>query len=365
MGSAGPRRRRDGRREQGELDLKAHAADAATLRIDRSQASGDRGQSRLEGSVGAGRQPRAEFGAQHLDHLFEDRADVPAPIVELVEDPEPSDRITIDERRQKSIDGLAFGQPEQVADLSFVDPSARRAEQLVEHRLGIAHPAGGEPGDQVKRGGFGLDRLGLEDARQLALDLGHRQASDIEPLEAGQDRRREFLRVGGGEHEGDVLGRLLERLQERVPGILRDLVGLVEDVDLAAEVGRGVVDPLAQFPDRVDPAVRGRIDLDEVERPSLADGDTRLAGIARVAVTQVRAIEGLRENARQRRLAGAARTDEEGRVRDPSRPDGVAECLDDGPLADDLRERLGPPATVQGLVGRGLLQHNDGWLWCA
>jgi hypothetical protein len=79
--------------------------------------------------------------------------------------------------------------------------------------------------------------------------------------------------VGRGEHEDDEVGRLLERLQERVPGVLRDLVGLVEDVDLAPQVGRGVVDALPKLADRVDAAVGGGVDLDEVKRPALADRD--------------------------------------------------------------------------------------------
>ena len=159
----------------------------------------------------------------------------------------------------------------------------------------------------------------LEDPPELALDLVGREAPDVEPLEARQDRRREVLRVGRGEHEDDELGRLLERLEEGVPGVLRDLVGLVEDVDLAAQVGRGVVDALAELADGVDPAVRGGIDLEEVHRPALADRDARRAGVARVAVLEVRAVERLGEDPGQRGLAGAARPDEEDRVRRPAR----------------------------------------------
>ena len=159
--------------------------------------------------------------------------------------------------------------------------------------------------------------------------------------------------MGRGEHEGDELGRLLERLEERVPGVLRDLVRLVEDVDLAAEVGRGVVDPLAELADVADAAVGRRVDLDQVEGPALADRDARRARVARVAVAQVRAVEGLGEDPGERRLAGPARPDEEDRVRDAVGANRVAEGLDDRPLADDLREGLGAPAAIEGLVRRG------------
>ena len=191
--------------------------------------------------------------------------------------------------------------------------------------------------------------------RELALDLGDGQAPDVEALEARQDRRREARRLGRGEHEDDEVGRLLERLQERVPGVLGDLVRLVEDVDLAPELAGRVRQALAQVADVVDAAVARGVDLDEVERRPLADRDARRAGVAGVAVLQVRAVDGLGEDPRERGLAGAARPDEQDGVADPVRPDGVAERLDDGFLADDLAERLGAPAAIEGLVrdGRG------------
>ena len=79
------------------------------------------------------------------------------------------------------------------------------------------------------------------------------------------------------------------------------------------------------------PRLRCRVDLDEVEGSALADRDAGRAGVARVAVTQVRAVERLGEDPGERRLAGAARPDKEDRVRDAVGADGVAERLDDGP----------------------------------
>src|SRR3712207_1266530 len=82
------------------------------------------------------------------------------------------------------------------------------------------------------RAGIGGSSVGVEDPTELALDLRDRQAADVVALKPGEDRRRELLGVGRGEHEDDRVGRLLERLEERVPGVLRDLVRLVEDVHL-------------------------------------------------------------------------------------------------------------------------------------
>ena len=250
---------------------------------------------------------------------------------------------------------LGVGQPEQVADVAFLDPLRRRGQELVEHRFGVAHAAGGEPGDEVDGGRLGLAPVGGQDAGELALDLGDRQTPDIESLEPRQDGRREARRLGRGEHEVHEVGRLLERLQERVPGVLRDLVRLVEDVDLAPELAGRVRQSLAQVADGVDAAVAGRVDLDQVEGRALPDRDARRARVAGVAVLEVRAVDRLGEDPGERGLARPARPDEQDGVADPIRADGVAQRLDDRFLADDLAERLGAPAAIERLVrdGRG------------
>ena len=78
---------------------------------------------------------------------------------------------------------------------------------------------------------------------QLALDLGDGQAPEVEALDPRQDRRPDPRRVGRAEDEDDVVGRLLERLEEDVPA-LRDPLDLVDDVDLAAQVRRRGPGPL-------------------------------------------------------------------------------------------------------------------------
>ncbi len=236
-------------------------------------------------------------------------------------------------------------------------------EQLIQDRLGVAHPARGQSRDEGQGGRLHDTAIGLEDPGELALDLGDGQAPHVVALEARQDGGREPGRLGGGEQEEDEVGRLLDRLQERVPGIARDLVGLVEDVDLAAEMPGRIRQPIAQVADLVDAAVGRRVDLEDVERRALADRHAGITRVAGIAVAEVGAVDGLGQDPRERRLAGAARADEQDRVRDPVGADGVAQRLDDGFLPDDLAERLGAPAAIERLVrdGRGhdLLRSSD------
>src|SRR3954468_18325366 len=109
---------------------------------------------------------------------------------------------------------------------------------------------------------IGLPAVGRQDPAELALDLGHGQAPDVEPLETRQDRGWKARRLGGSEHEHDEVRWLLEGLEKRVPGVAGDLVRLVEDVDLALQLARRVRQPLAQVADGVDASVARGVDLD-------------------------------------------------------------------------------------------------------
>ena len=59
-----------------------------------------------------------------------------------------------------------------------------------------------------------------------------RSLAELEDLAARGDRVRDLERLGRREDEPHVRGRLFQRLQERVPGEVGELVGLVDDVDL-------------------------------------------------------------------------------------------------------------------------------------
>ena len=72
----------------------------------------------------------------------------------------------------------------------------------------------------------------------------------------------------------------------------------------------------------------GRIDLDQVKRRSLADGDARRAGVAGIAVAQVRAVDRLCEDPRQGRLAGSSWTGKQNGVTDLVRSEYGQELKD-------------------------------------
>ena len=108
-------------------------------------------------------------------------------------------------------------------------------------------------------------------------DLLDGRAGEVEAVAAVDDRRQDLLGLGGGEDEDRVRRRLLERLEERVPGLRGQHVRLVEDVDLRAPGHRRELHGLAQLADVVDGVVRRRVHLDDVQRRRAGDRDARLA----------------------------------------------------------------------------------------
>ena len=189
---------------------------------------------------------------------------------------------------------------------------------------------------------------------QVTDDLVDGVERELVVLGARPDRGRDLQRVGGGEHEHDVLGRLLERLQQRGLGAGAEHVHLVEDVHLLRAAGAQVGDPLQQVAHLLDPALRRRVDLDHVERRALGDRDAALAHAARIAVVaRVRAVQRLGEEAGGRGLAGAPGPGEEVGVTDPAVAHRVPERGGDVLLADELGESLWAVLAVQRLVGHG------------
>ncbi len=167
--------------EQRKLQLEAEAADASTVRIDGDEPAGDGGQGGTTiRATGTGL--RDEPRANGFDDLVQQRARVAAALFESVEDLDARGGVAGQQRLDESLDGRGVRETEQVANGRLGHDIGRHREQLVEDRLGVAHPASGQTRDE--REGFGLDRSAVrfEDPRQLALDLRDGEAPDVEAL---------------------------------------------------------------------------------------------------------------------------------------------------------------------------------------
>ena len=166
-------------------------------------------------------------------------------------------------------------------------------------------------------------------------------------MAAVDDGRGHLLRLGRGQHEHRVRGRLLERLEEGVPRRRGQHVRLVEDVDLVTPGDGGVGDALAQLADVVDRVVGGGVHLDDIERHRRSDRATRVAHAARRDRRALLAVQAGGEDLRHRGLARAAGADEQVRVVHAAALHGVAQRAYDEFLPDDVVKRTGTMATVQ------------------
>ena len=130
-------------------------------------------------------------------------------------------------------------------------------------------PSAASDGLQGRR--FNRDTFLLRDFAQVLDDERLGNAPQIEALATRQDRRQHFFRFGRREHELHVGGRLFERFEQRVEGLLGEHVDFVNDVNLEARTGRSVFGGFAQLADFVDAAVAGAVDFENVQRAAFRD----------------------------------------------------------------------------------------------
>ena len=140
-----------------------------------------------------------------------------------------------------------------------------RGEQTVQQTQRVTHRAAAEPCDAGDDLVVGADPLGLENLSELAADLLRGERAEVEPLAPALDGRRNLRRHGRAQYENHVGGRLLHRLEQGVEGVRGNLVHFVDDVDLVSAPSRGEHGGGNEIPYLVDAAMRGTIDLDDVQ----------------------------------------------------------------------------------------------------
>ena len=264
-------------------------------------------------------------------------------------------RLAPDEGAGQGPGGLGAAAAQELLHGARPDPSLAVRERRVEQRQRVPEAPVGRAREEPER--VGLDRVGrhlllLEDPPERLADLGARDGPEVEALAAREDRRGQAPRLRGGEDEDDVRRRLLQGLQERVERRLREHVDFVDDVDLAPPAGRRVARVLAEGPHLVDPAIRGAVDLEHVERAArrhLAAGLALGAGDGTAGAPPL-AVQAHREEPRRRRLAHAPRAGEQVRVGDALLREGVLERPDDRRLADHRVEGQRSPAPRENLI---------------
>ena len=233
---------------------------------------------------------------------------------------------------------------------------AAMGDRLVEQRQRVAHRAFGDPGDQRQRLGLGGDAFGGADLAQMGDHPPGLDAPQIEADAARAHGDRHFLDLGGREQELDVLGRLLERLQQAIEGLLREHVHFVDDIDLGARRNRAIARVLDDLAHVVDAGMGGGVHLDHVDVAQLHDRlamdaelghvDARPVDLARQGI-----VEGAGQDARRRRLADAAHAGQDIGLVDAAGGEGIGERAHHRLLADQVLEAHGPVFPRQHPIG--------------
>ncbi len=175
-------------------------------------------------------------------------------------------------------------------------------------------------------------------------DVPHPDPAEIEALTAGKDGRRgllDLLGFGGGEDEDDPGRRLLQDLQEGVPGLPGEHVGFVEDVDLeTALLRRSVHGPFPEVPGIVHSSVGGGVDLHHIQGGlSPPDPPAAFALPAGLPVlSSMGAVQGHGQDPGQGGFPDSSGPAEEIGVADPVPGDGSPKGLGDVFLGRDLGE---------------------------
>ena len=245
-------------------------------------------------------------------------------------------------------DLVRVGEAEQIGHLLLRHRTVTERCDLIEDAFGVAQRTRGVPRDRFERGVLAAEAFAGADRAQRLDDEAVRYAPQVEALRARHDRRRDLVCLGRREHEDDVRGRLLQGLQQSIERVARELMDLVDDVDLVCAARRSEADLLAKVTDVVDGAVACGIDLDQVEKASVADGDAVLALVAGLAVLRTQAVHGLGDEPRRRGLARPARTGQEVGVGDLTVSDRVSQRSGDRLLPDQLSEGLRAVAQIEG-----------------
>ena len=241
---------------------------------------------------------------------------------------------------------MVYG-PQHLAHTRFLQAAAAKGNGLIGQRQGISHGAPGCTPQQAQRGGIKFDALGPQHLGQVGLHGLGRHGAQVELQTARQNRDRHFLRVGGRQHELQVVGWLFQRLEHRIEGRGRQHVHFIDHVDLEAARHRLVDRLLQQLGNLVHTAVRCRVQFNVVDEPSCINVATGLAlpaGLGSDAALAIRphTVQRFGQDARDRGLAHATGSGEQiGMVQTPLQQ-GIAQRLDNMFLAHHGIKTMGP-----------------------
>ena len=253
-----------------------------------------------------------------------------------------------------------WNRSQQGLQIRMHDRLAAERYRLVKQAQAIAHTALAGPGKSHQAPLLNHDLILIDHMAKPFDDLGSRNPPEVVMLAAGENRRRNLVNLGGGKNKYYMRRRLLQRLQQRVEGRVRQHVDFVDDVDSVLPTKRSKLHVLSDLAHIVHARIGRPIDLHDIDRSPLCNFEAVGTDAAGRAGWPLLAIECLGENSRDRGFSHTAGSGKEIRLGNPFRGDGIDQRLNNVGLSDHIIER---PWTV--FAGRDLvIQRRDAPVEC-
>jgi len=229
--------------------------------------------------------------AEQLGQIRDEAGHVAASHHQLVYQIQGGGSIAPDQGIGELQQGIVFGQAGQGQDIVPRNGSLAAHAGLVQETDRIPQRAVGKSRDRLQSAGINGDPVGCGDFAQPGGDAFDRNTAEIITLAAGQDGRRDAVRLGGRQNEYGVGRWLLERFEQGIESPGGQHMDFVDDVNLVRGFGRHEIDFIGDPADIVDTVIGGGVHFHDIEQRAVENATADFALVAGIAVLGILAID--------------------------------------------------------------------------
>ena len=157
------------------------------------------------------------------------------------------------------------------------------------------------------------------------------------------------MHICGRQDKDSIAWWLFQCLEQGIKGFVGQHVCFIKHVNLVLTRGGRHHNLFTQVTDAVNTTIRGRIDLDDIERVARGNLTALLAFVARFPINRMSTIDGFSQETGSTRLTGSSRAGEEIGMCEVTITERVFERANDRFLPNEVTESLRTPFAVERL----------------